>query len=48
MAYSPYNKRGRVLLRGIIIIRRVIQALINKRKRDKGEKKKESLILTKV
>jgi hypothetical protein len=48
MARSPYNKRGRALLRGIIIVRRVAQALTNKGKRDKGEKKKESLIFTKV
>jgi hypothetical protein len=24
IVYNPYNKRGRVLLRGIIIIRRVV------------------------
>jgi hypothetical protein len=48
MAYSPYNKRGRALLRGVIIVRRVAQALTNKERRDKGEKKKESYIFTKV
>ena len=48
MAHSPYNKRGRVLLRGVIIIKRVAQALTNKERRNKGEKKKKSLIFTKV
>jgi hypothetical protein len=48
MAYSPYNKRGRALLRGVIIVRRVAQALINKGRRDKREKKKESYIFIKV
>jgi len=48
MARSPYNKRGRVLLRGIVIARRVAQALTNKRRRNKGEKKKESYIFIKV
>jgi hypothetical protein len=46
--YSPYNKRGRALLKGVIIIKRVMQALTNKGRRDKREKKKESLIFTKV
>jgi hypothetical protein len=48
MAYSPYNKRGRALLRGVIIVKRAAQALTNKGKRDKREKKKESLVFTKV
>ena len=48
MAYSPYNKRGRALLRGVIVVRRVVQALTNKGRRDKGEKKKESYIFIKV
>jgi hypothetical protein len=48
MAYSPYNKRGRALLRGVIVVRRVIQALINKGRRDKREKKNESFIFTKI
>jgi hypothetical protein len=47
MAYSPYNKRGRALLRGIIVIRRITQALTNKGKKNKEEKKK-SPIFTKV
>jgi hypothetical protein len=47
MACSPYNKRGRALLRGIIVIRRAAQALTNKGKKNKEEKKK-SLIFTKV
>ena len=46
--YSPYNRRGRALLRGVIVARRVAQALTNKGRRDKGEKKKESHIFTKV
>ena len=48
MARSPYNKRGRAVLRGVIIVRRVAQALTDEEKRDKREKKKESLIFTKV
>jgi hypothetical protein len=48
MARSPYNRRGRALLRGVIIVRRVAQALTNEEKQDKREKKKESLIFTKV
>jgi hypothetical protein len=48
MARSSYNKKGRALLRGVIVIRRAAQALTNKRKRNKREKKKESLIFTKV
>jgi hypothetical protein len=48
MARSLYNKRGRALLRGVVIVRRVAQALTNKERRDKGEKKKESLIFIKV
>ena len=48
MAYSPYNKRGRALLRGVIVVKRVAQTLTNKERRDKGEKKKESYIFTKV
>jgi hypothetical protein len=48
VAYSPYNRRGRALLRGIIVVRRVAQALTNKGKRDKREKKKESYIFTKI
>jgi hypothetical protein len=44
---SPYNRRGRALLRGVVAIRRVAQALTNKGKKNKGEKK-ESLIFTKV
>jgi hypothetical protein len=47
MAYSLYNKRGRALLRGIIVIRRIAQALTNKGKKNKGEKK-ESPVFTKV
>jgi hypothetical protein len=48
VAHSPYNKRERALSRGVIIVRRVAQALTNEKKRDKGEKKKESHIFTKV
>jgi hypothetical protein len=48
MAYSPYNRRGRALLRGVIAARRVAQALTNEERRDKGEKKKESYIFAKV
>ena len=48
IARSPYNKKGRALLKGVIIIKRVVQALTNKGRRDKEEKKKESLIFTKV
>jgi hypothetical protein len=44
---SPYNKRGRALSRGVIVIRRAAQALTNKGKKNKGEKK-ESPIFTKV
>ena len=48
MARSPYNKRERALLRGVIVVKRVAQTLTNKERRDKGEKKKESYIFTKV
>ena len=48
ITYNPYNKRGRALLRGIIVARRVAQALTDKGRRDKGEKKKKSYIFTKV
>ena len=48
MAYSSYNKRGRALLRGVIVVKRAAQALTNEGRRDKGEKKKESHIFTKV
>ena len=48
MARSPYNRKGRALLRGVIIVRRVAQALTDEGRRDKGEKKKESYIFTKV
>jgi len=48
MARSPYNKRERALLRGVIVIKRAAQALTNKRRRNKEEKKKKSLIFIKV
>jgi hypothetical protein len=48
MACSPYNKRGRALLRGVVVARRAVQALTNEGRRDKGEKKKESHVFTKV
>jgi hypothetical protein len=47
MARSPYNKRRRALLRGVMAIRRVAQALTNKGKKNKEEKKK-SPVFTKV
>jgi hypothetical protein len=47
MAHSPYNRRGRALLRGVIAIRRVAQALTDEGKKNKGEKKK-SPVFTKV
>jgi hypothetical protein len=48
IACSPYNKRGRALLKGVIVVRRAAQALTDEGRRDKGEKKKESYIFTKV
>jgi hypothetical protein len=48
IARSPYNKRGRALLRGVIIVKRAAQTLTNEGRRDKREKKKESYIFTKV
>jgi hypothetical protein len=48
VACNPYNKRGRALLRGVIVAKRAVQVLTNKGRRDKGEKKKESYIFTKV
>jgi hypothetical protein len=48
VARSLYNKRGRALLRGVVIVKRAAQALTNEERRDKGEKKKESLIFTKI
>ena len=48
MARSPYNGRGRALLRGVIVVRRAAQALTDEGRRDKGEKKNESYIFAKV
>jgi hypothetical protein len=48
MARSPYNKRGRELSRGVIIIRRAAQVLTDKGRRNEREKKKERPVFTEV
>jgi hypothetical protein len=48
IARSPYNKKGRELSRGVIIIKRAAQVLTDKGRRNKREKKKERLIFIKV
>jgi hypothetical protein len=47
VAHSPYNRRGRALSRGVVVIRRAAQALTDEGKKNKGEKK-ESPAFTKV
>ena len=48
IARSPYNKRGRELLRGVIVVKRAAQVLTDKGRRNKGEKKKERPAFTEV